>query len=458
MGRFVGNKGTDPLPNNLAHENRMGMANKSSRDNVRNLTAKLKNLKQHQGEIIKLESVKAVICALDDDDDKSIPLRNSEGKSEANFRENAVSTSDTAIRENKPTRQVGSDIGVVSKSSSCKFQKYHSDSDSGTSDFVSSSKIPIHKVNSTKKSFETLAHSFESVYKNVAKKYFIMLKPRKPSKSNFFGVFFSILAFIFYFELHTITGFSRLWLKWENVELRSVECTIESPNLAMEVFRPPVSCDICHNINSVDRVNEISPLEFERLYAYTGRPVIITDAMSNWTAQDAFSFEFFQDIYTEGSRSLEHLGEDCLFFPYVTEFRSLAEVFNMSKERSKRRWYIGWSNCDAETSHILRQHYQRPYFLPETAESTHADWIFMGTPGRGAHMHIDHVINPSWQGQIKGFKRWHLQPPPECFYECQSFHVDVHPGDIIVLDTNKWYHQTEILPGENSITIGSEYD
>ena len=27
------------------------------------------------------------------------------------------------------------------------------------------------------------------------------------------------------------------------------------------------------------------------------------------------------------------------------------------------------------------------------------DWIFMGTPGYGAEMHIDDVQNPSWQGK-----------------------------------------------------------
>ena len=116
------------------------------------------------------------------------------------------------------------------------------------------------------------------------------------------------------------------------------------------------------------------------------------------------------------------------------------------------------SNCDAEASDILRQHYERPYFLPETAESTHADWLFMGTPGYGAHMHIDHVFLPSWQAQVSGAKRWFLQPPPECYFQCTSFSVDVAAGEIIVLDTNKWYHQTLILPGHMSITIGSEYD
>lgn len=28
----------------------------------------------------------------------------------------------------------------------------------------------------------------------------------------------------------------------------------------------------------------------------------------------------------------------------------------------------------------------------------------------------------------------------------------------VVLDTNKWYHKTIVMPGEISITIGAEYD
>lgn len=36
----------------------------------------------------------------------------------------------------------------------------------------------------------------------------------------------------------------------------------------------------------------------------------------------------------------------------------------------------------------LRQHYGRPYFLPQYSESSKVDWIFMGSPGYGAHMHV----------------------------------------------------------------------
>lgn len=46
------------------------------------------------------------------------------------------------------------------------------------------------------------------------------------------------------------------------------------------------------------------------------------------------------------------------------------------------------SNCDEEIGSLLRQHYQRPYFLPVTAETEKTDWIFMGSHGYGAPMHV----------------------------------------------------------------------
>ncbi|KAF6199989.1 hypothetical protein GE061_006288 [Apolygus lucorum] len=107
---------------------------------------------------------------------------------------------------------------------------------------------------------------------------------------------------------------------------------------------------------------------------------------------------------------------------------------------------------------ILRQHYDRPYFLPENSENKNTDWIFMGTPGYGAHMHVDNVNNPSWQAQLVGTKNWTLEPPPECIYECKGHEITVYPGEIFVLDTNSWYHSTRIVSNGISITIGAEYD
>ncbi|XP_053999008.1 uncharacterized protein LOC128887299 isoform X1 [Hylaeus anthracinus] len=234
------------------------------------------------------------------------------------------------------------------------------------------------------------------------------------------------------------------------------KCLAELPLFTQKIFRPAEDCSICRDVQQVDRISNVVPGNFEERYAYSGRPVVITDAMTNWTAPKVFSFSFFKSLYD---------GEDanCQFFPYKTEFKSLQDVFDMDANRSllengTKPWYVGWSNCDEKAGNVLRQHYRRPYFLPPTAESEKTDWIFMGSHGYGAPMHVDDVEHPSWQAQIKGEKLWILEPPRECHYICDKLEIVVRPGEIIVLDTNRWYHQTEIVSEEMSITIGAEYD
>lgn len=53
-----------------------------------------------------------------------------------------------------------------------------------------------------------------------------------------------------------------------------------------KVFRPEEKCDFCANVISVNRVSNLSPGEFENEYAYSGKPVVITDATKNWTATE----------------------------------------------------------------------------------------------------------------------------------------------------------------------------
>ncbi|XP_011877774.1 PREDICTED: uncharacterized protein LOC105567481 isoform X2 [Vollenhovia emeryi] len=233
---------------------------------------------------------------------------------------------------------------------------------------------------------------------------------------------------------------------------RDGKCWMATPPFVQKLFRPPQDCSICQDVQQVDKLTAVDPTIFEQRYAYSGKPVVISDAMANWTAPKVFSFPFFKTLY-DGE------GASCQFFPYKTEFRSLQDVFDMSADRAvMEKGTAPWSNCDEKIGVILRQHYQRPYFLPATAESKKTDWIFMGSNGYGAPMHVDDVDYPSWQAQIKGEKLWILEPPRECHYTCKRLEVIVHTGEIIVLDTNRWYHQTKIISDDISITIGAEYD
>lgn len=125
----------------------------------------------------------------------------------------------------------------------------------------------------------------------------------------------------------------------------------------------------------------------------------------------------------------------CQFFPQKTGIKNLHEALSIPRERvnyetGTEPWYFGWSNCNVEVAEVLRQHYGRPYFLPDSSENNAVDWIFMGGPGLGLNMHVDNVRLPSWQAQLRGGKQWILAPPPECYFQCKSFDTVVKKGEI----------------------------
>lgn len=170
-----------------------------------------------------------------------------------------------------------------------------------------------------------------------------------------------------------------------SIDIHHEECLAPKLESIIDLFRPPTSCDICRDLDHIERVSKITREEFEEKYAYTNRPVIVTDAMKDWLALEKFNFKFFKRLYRMNSSALQAVEENCQFFPYKNkdEFETLEDVFNMDINRAYmidddyRPWYVGWSNCDYSTAYLLRQYYSRPYFLPEQSESSKLDWIFM---------------------------------------------------------------------------------
>ena len=122
-------------------------------------------------------------------------------------------------------------------------------------------------------------------------------------------------------------------------------CLFAIPELVLDMFRPPVDCEVCKGISGVDRVSNLSTQTFVEKYAYTSRPVVIVDGTKDWTAPDNFNFEYFKKIYSPDSPVLKSVKEQCQFFPYKTNFATLGDVFNMSDKDANMQgkpWYIGW--------------------------------------------------------------------------------------------------------------------
>ncbi|XP_041453612.1 uncharacterized protein LOC121406810 [Lytechinus variegatus] len=137
---------------------------------------------------------------------------------------------------------------------------------------------------------------------------------------------------------------------YDGAFLDKEHCIMPLHEVVQDLFRPPIlNCSMCAGMTSVDIRTNLTTDEFKAKYAYSSRPLLVTDGMDGWTALDTFSFQFFQEVYAVGSKALKSAEDDCQFFPYKTDFEKLGDVFNMTVDQAYLRdgsnskpWYIGW--------------------------------------------------------------------------------------------------------------------
>lgn len=132
----------------------------------------------------------------------------------------------------------------------------------------------------------------------------------------------------------------------ELLNVKEQACLVEVNEIFIEVTRKRTNCSLlCEGLTEIPRVSHLSKQEFVTKYAYTGRPVVVVDGAKNWSAVDRFNFTFFKDLFDKNKEAYRVNEDECQFFPYRTEFISLEEALNMSKERSEWKaepWYFGW--------------------------------------------------------------------------------------------------------------------
>ena len=180
-----------------------------------------------------------------------------------------------------------------------------------------------------------------------------VLRSKKFSSLVLFGIVLTVFAVLIgagtiLFRRKVITHrmvYSFLADKVFDFDLEKESCFYPYPEIILDIFRPPVNCSICRDVHGVEKLSNLTQEEFSRKYAYTSRPVVITDGTKGWTAEKAFSFDYFKRVYDPNSPALDSQDSNCQFFPYKTNFRTLKEVFNMSEIDAKMKgkpWYIGW--------------------------------------------------------------------------------------------------------------------
>ena len=123
-------------------------------------------------------------------------------------------------------------------------------------------------------------------------------------------------------------------------------CLINYNEIVGEISRKVTNCSLmCEGLREFPKVSNLSKGEFVAKFAYSGRPVVVTDAAVNWTALQTFNFTFLKNLHDSSKGSYRANEEECQFFPYKTEFQSLKEAFAMPKKRAEWKaapWYFGW--------------------------------------------------------------------------------------------------------------------
>lgn len=152
-------------------------------------------------------------------------------------------------------------------------------------------------------------------------------------------------GFLFYSLVGAVIGLYA-YVQYATMDPR---CIVGTNLAVMELARPAVSCDLCKDLEEVPTVDgeTFTKADFLKNYAYNGIPLLVKGAAKNWTALSTFSFKYLKMLYESTEGALEAVEQDCQFFPYKTDFQSMAEVFNMSEARSEfregeRQWYVGW--------------------------------------------------------------------------------------------------------------------
>ena len=197
----------------------------------------------------------------------------------------------------------------------------------------------INELSEKFKELKTKALEKGATEKEVIRQFLSEVRS-EPSRSSRRGKWLKIV-----FLLMPLLLASLVYYTFNDLFDETSPCTIDNSLFVLEAARPITDCKMCEGITEVPKLSGLTVETFVNNFAFSSKPLVVKDATTNWTAMHEFSYEYFRKLYSEAKSALNETYEECLFFQYKTEFHSLSEVFNISKERVEFKaepWYVGW--------------------------------------------------------------------------------------------------------------------
>ncbi|MBO1348485.1 MAG: cupin-like domain-containing protein [Hormoscilla sp. GUM202] len=167
----------------------------------------------------------------------------------------------------------------------------------------------------------------------------------------------------------------------------------------------------------MDRRENLSQKEFLHEYAYPGKPVVLLNAMNQWSAYKLWTKEFFATHY--GALKVSVRKSD----NYDDEITlRLDEYINNLSSSEKLSFYYLKDWVFEKVCPELMNYYDPPsYFkswtrwLPEFIRPKWR-WLYIAPPNSASHLHVDFLNTSAWNALFLGKKRWLFFSPDQARY------------------------------------------
>ena len=158
-------------------------------------------------------------------------------------------------------------------------------------------------------------------------------------------------------------------------------------------------------VDNIDRRSNLCIQEFVDEYEEPNKPVIITDALSNWPALEKWTRNYLINISGDVKLAVGPVD------------MKMDDYFLYSDTVSEERPLYLFDSKFGERIPLLNDDYEVPIYFREDlfsilgTERPDYRWLIIGPMRSGSSFHIDPNSTSAWNAVVKGAKKWILFPP-----------------------------------------------
>ncbi len=205
----------------------------------------------------------------------------------------------------------------------------------------------------------------------------------------------------------------------------------------------------------IDRRAGLSLKEFNGEYRNPGKPVVILDAIEDWRARSAWTFDFFKSRYGSDSvlayqyRGDKYQQKDAKRMPLSEYIDGVTtQDWNSFPYYIRDNWAMLLAHPELKNDYRFPKYFYDWFKLLPPFMRLQYPRIFMGPKGAVTPLHMDIWYTHAWLAQLVGRKRWILFPRDQepLLYNCK---VDLERPDF-----DRFPRYREVQPVECTIGPG----